>query len=105
MDAYDAVPIDSVCFGHIGDAHLHLNMLPRDRAELEQARRLYRELALKAVAAGGSVSAEHGIGKIKKDLLQAMVGDEVIEAFRRLKHALDPDWILGRGTMFDPGDD
>ena len=44
--------------------------------------------------------AEHGIGKIKKELLGDMLGDAVIDSFRRLKRKLDPNWILGSGILF-----
>lgn len=101
MDAYEAVPLPHVLFGHIGDNHLHLNLLPRSPDELAQARALYRELALLAVSRGGTVSAEHGIGKIKRALLADMVGPDVLARFRALKAAVDPAWILGRGTMLD----
>jgi D-lactate dehydrogenase (cytochrome) len=99
MDAYAAVPLPHVCFGHIGDNHLHLNLLPRTTAELALARDLYKTLARRAVRLGGTVSAEHGIGKIKRSLLAQMVGPEVITAFRALKQAVDPAGVLGRGTL------
>ena len=99
MAAYAAVELPAICFGHIGDNHLHLNLLPRDSAELDEARALYRTLALEAVSLGGTVSAEHGIGKIKSGLLAEMVGPEVLESFQRLKRHVDPSWILGRGNM------
>ncbi len=102
MRAYAEVTLPSVLFGHIGDNHLHLNLLPRDAGELAAAKALYRELALRAVSLGGTVSAEHGIGKIKRDLLAEMVGPETLEAFRALKRAVDPGWILGRGTLLAP---
>ncbi len=102
MRAYAEVPLPNVLFGHIGDNHLHLNLLPRDPGELAEAKRLYRELALRAVALGGTVSAEHGIGKIKRQLLADMVGPQVLARFHALKAALDPGWILGRGTMLAP---
>jgi FAD/FMN-containing dehydrogenase len=98
---YDAVPMRSVCFGHIGDSHLHLNLLPKDQPELAEARALYFELARAAVAMGGSVSGEHGIGRLKKAHLALMVPPEVIEGWRRLKRAVDPAGVLGRGVMFD----
>ena len=101
MEAYSTVEMPSVCFGHIGDNHLHLNFLPRTASELEQARSEYKRLALKAVSLGGTVSAEHGIGKIKRALLSEMVGPEVLSSFVRLKRHLDPAWVLGRGTMID----
>jgi len=101
MDAYAQVDMSSVCFGHIGDNHLHLNFLPCTDGELAQARSEYRRLALKAVTLGGTVSAEHGIGKTKRGLLAEMVGAETIDDFNRLKRFIDPAWILGRGTMID----
>ena len=99
MDAYAAVPLPHVCFGHIGDNHLHLNLLPRSADELAQAREIYKDLARRAVRLGGTVSAEHGIGKIKRGLLAEMVGPEVIAAFRALKLAVDPAGVLGRDTL------
>lgn len=101
MDAYSTVEMPTVCFGHIGDNHLHLNFLPRTPEELAQARSEYKRLARKAVSLGGTVSAEHGIGKIKRGLLSEMVGPEVVSSFVRLKRHLDPAWVLGRGTMID----
>lgn len=100
MAAYAAVDLPHVCFGHIGDNHLHLNLFPRSPSELAHARALYRELALKAVSLGGTVSAEHGIGKLKRALLAEMVGPETLNAMTALKQAADPAWILGRGTLF-----
>lgn len=97
---YDAVPMASVCFGHIGDSHLHLNLLPRDADELARARALYFDLAKAAVAMGGSVSGEHGIGRLKKAHLALMVPPTVIDGWKALKARVDPAGILGRGVMF-----
>ncbi len=99
VERYHAVPLRHVLFGHIGDAHLHLNMLPTTPVQLAEAKALYRQLALAAVAVGGTVSAEHGIGKIKRGLLADMVGAQAISEFRALKRHVDPAWSLGRGTM------
>jgi D-lactate dehydrogenase (cytochrome) len=101
MSLYEAAPIQSALFGHVGDNHLHLNMLPKTSEELETARAYYKELSRRAVALGGSVSGEHGIGKLKKDYLAMMVAPETLDAFRRLKTFFDPAWILGQGTLFD----
>jgi FAD/FMN-containing dehydrogenase len=90
-----------VIFGHIGDSHLHANVLPRDMKEYETAKALYLELAALAVRLGGTISAEHGVGKLKKKLLALMYGPEGIEAMRRVRRALDPNGLLGRGTMFE----
>ena len=93
-----------ICFGHIGDNHLHLNFFPRSPEELEEAREQYKTLAMHAVSLGGTVSAEHGIGKIKRSLLAQMVGPEVLSQFQSLKLHIDPAWVLGRGTMFSMAD-
>lgn len=102
MDRYEAAPVRHVLFGHIGDNHLHLNMLPTSEAELAMAKAYYDDLARAAIAAGGTVSAEHGIGKVKRHQLAWMVGEDTLERFRALKRHLDPAWILGRGTLFHP---
>lgn len=100
LDLYEAVPMASVCFGHIGDAHLHLNLLPNNADELAEARAIYFDLAKAAVALGGTVSAEHGIGRLKTKHLELMVPPQVLSGWRQLKSAADPNWILGRGVMF-----
>lgn len=101
MDHYERAPLENVLFGHIGDNHLHLNLLPRTPDELVEARAFYDDLARHAIALGGSVSAEHGIGKLKKKHLAWMVGEPVVEGFRALKAHLDPNWVLGRGNLLD----
>jgi len=98
-DAYEAAPIRSVLFGHLGNNHLHLNLLPTSAEELATAKAFYDDLARRAVALGGSVSAEHGIGKVKVHQLAWMVGAETLQGFATLKRSLDPGWILGRGTL------
>lgn len=100
MDNYAEIPLPYVLFGHIGDSHLHANMLPKNQEELKFAKEIYRELAMIAVEYGGTVSAEHGIGKIKVGLLEDMLGKAVIDGFRALKKAIDANSVLGRGTIF-----
>ena len=93
--------LEYVIFGHIGDGHLHVNILPRTAGELEQAGGLYMEFAREAVRLGGSVAAEHGIGRIKKKFLPIQFSDADLEAMRAVKRALDPDCILNPGVLFD----
>lgn len=88
-------------FGHIGDAHLHVNILPADEAQWLSAKELMTELARQAVALGGTVSAEHGLGKRKRHLLPLQFTPLEIEAMRTVKRRLDPNWLLGVGTLFD----
>jgi D-lactate dehydrogenase (cytochrome) len=89
-----------VIFGHIGDNHVHVNILPRNDAEAQQARALYGRFIERAVSVGGTISAEHGVGKIKRDYLRMLYGDESLRQMAALKRAFDPAGILGRGNIF-----
>jgi D-lactate dehydrogenase (cytochrome) len=72
----DPSGLEYVIFGHIGENHVHLNVLPRSENELSAAVLASRDLAAEAVRMGGTVSAEHGIGKLKKQLLALQFGPE-----------------------------
>ncbi|HKP39120.1 MAG TPA: FAD-binding oxidoreductase [Pyrinomonadaceae bacterium] len=87
-------------FGHIGDNHVHVNILPRDDREAEKAWTIYRTFIHRAVEVGGTISAEHGIGKLKREYLRELYGDEHLREMAELKRAFDPAGILGRGNMF-----
>jgi FAD/FMN-containing dehydrogenase len=88
-----------VIFGHIGDAHVHVNLFS-DPADPRQATELLAEFARRAVELGGTVSAEHGVGKRKAHLLALQYAPRHLAAMRALKRRFDPAGILGRGTMF-----
>ena len=92
--------LDYVIFGHIGDAHVHVNILPKSPAEFDAGQTLMLEFARQAVALGGTVSAEHGLGKRKAKLLEIQYTPEQIEAMKAVKRRLDPHWLLNRGTLF-----
>ncbi len=92
--------IDYLIFGHIGNSHLHVNMLPKDEAEQNKARDIYMQFVKKAIILGGTITAEHGIGKIKHDYLKLMYGEEGIAKMVNLKKALDPACILGLDNIF-----
>lgn len=96
----NASNLEYYLFGHIAENHLHVNILPKSAQELTQAERLAEELALEAVALGGTVSAEHGIGKMKKHLLKLMFSESAIDEMLATKRALDPNMILSPGNMF-----
>ena len=89
-----------VIFGHIGDAHLHPNVLPQSEEDAARGRALMVEFARQAVQWGGTVSAEHGLGKRKAHLLALQYAPEHIEAMKAVKRRLDPDWILSPGNLF-----
>jgi len=94
-------PGQYVIFGHIGDAHLHVNVLPANEDEWKRAGGLMTEFARQAVGLGGTVSAEHGLGKRKRHLLSVQYSPAEIEMMKRVKRVLDPEWLLGPGTLFD----
>ncbi|HVQ37982.1 MAG TPA: FAD-linked oxidase C-terminal domain-containing protein, partial [Pyrinomonadaceae bacterium] len=83
-------------FGHIGDNHVHVNILPRDDGEGVRAREIYVEFLKRAAAVGGTLSAEHGIGKLKRDYLRLFFTDQHLRQMATLKRAFDPAGILGR---------
>jgi len=92
------------CFGHLGDGNLHYNVFPmpgKTRADHVDVRDLVKRTVHDLVhARGGSVSAEHGIGRLKVDDLQRY-GDPVrLAAMRAIKDALDPKGTLNPGVIF-----
>ena len=93
--------LDFVTYGHFGNSHIHLNMLPKNEDEFKTGKFVYNKICQKAIEMGGTVSAEHGIGKIKTDYLIDMYGKENVLKMVNLKKSLDPNLILGVGTLFN----
>jgi D-lactate dehydrogenase (cytochrome) len=91
--------IESVIFGHIGDCHLHANLLPRNEVEALASRRLYGRFIAQALMLGGTVSAEHGIGKHKSKYLHVQLGERYLREIVDIKRILDPAYVLNRGNM------
>jgi glycolate oxidase len=99
-----ALPIP--VFGHAGDGNLHPNILcdRKDAAEMARVRLAAREIFEAALALGGTLSGEHGIGLLKKQFLEADLGPDVLALMRRIKDAIDPAGIMNPGKIFpDPG--
>jgi D-lactate dehydrogenase (cytochrome) len=71
--------------------------MPRNESELQRGLALYEQFAAKAVAFGGTVSAEHGIGKMKIKFLKLMYSPDQLKEMQAVKLALDP------GSMLNPG--
>jgi FAD/FMN-containing dehydrogenase len=88
-----------VIFGHIGDAHVHVNLFS-DPANPDPAAALLKEFARHAAELGGTVSAEHGLGKRKAHLLALQYSPADLEKMRAVKRRLDPSGILGRGNLW-----
>ncbi|MEM6467623.1 MAG: FAD-binding oxidoreductase, partial [Pseudomonadota bacterium] len=91
-------------FGHLGDGNLHYNVFPapgRTRAEYEERRSEIKAVVHDLVhALGGSVSAEHGIGRMKVDDLERYSDPAKLTAMRAIKAALDPLGIMNPGALF-----
>ena len=92
--------LEYLIFGHIGDAHLHVNILPKNSSDIEKGLRVYKSLVDKAISFGGTPSAEHGIGKVKHDYLKMLYSEEAVNQMITLKKALDPACILGLDNIF-----
>lgn len=93
--------LDYVMFGHIGNNHLHVNILSRSEDEYARGKALFLKWASLVAAWNGSVSAEHGIGKLKKEYLLKMYGEAYVDDMRKVKQVLDPKGILCRDNVFD----
>jgi D-lactate dehydrogenase (cytochrome) len=87
-------------FGHIGNSHLHANLFYENDEQMKKAQSFYQELVTETIRVGGTVSAEHGIGKIKKEYLKQMFGQKNLEIMKNIKKIFDPQNIFGRGNLF-----
>jgi D-lactate dehydrogenase (cytochrome) len=99
-NSLESADLQWVAFGHIGNNHIHVNILPRNSGELQKGLSLYEEFAAKAVQFGGTVSAEHGIGKMKIKFLELMYSPDHLKEMQAVKLALDPDSMLNPGNIF-----
>jgi len=91
------------CFGHVGDGNLHYNVFPMPgrtredhRAERDRIKRAVHDLVH---SFGGSVSAEHGVGRLKVADLQTYADPAKLTAMRAIKAALDPNGIMNPGVI------
>lgn len=89
-----------VKFGHIGQNHLHVNLVPKKPEDIPLAQETIMKFVKKAVSLGGTCSAEHGIGKIKHPYLKEMFGGNGIREMVRVKKHFDPACILNQGNLF-----
>ena len=109
LEAVDAAAraqrIDVVMFGHAGDGHVHVNLLPnlRQRDWQDRVRIIYRQVSDAVIRLGGTPSGEHGAGRLRAGLMPQLYGPEVMECFRAVKRAFDPDGLFNPGVIL--GDD
>jgi glycolate oxidase len=90
-----------VVVAHAGDGNTHpiIAYPPGDAAAEARARLAFGEVMDLAIALGGTITGEHGVGRLKAAWLPAQLGPEVMALTRRIKDALDPDGILNPGVV------
>ena len=88
--------------GHAGDGNMHPTIVynAADPDETQRARVAFGAMLDAGRALGGTVTGEHGVGRIKQEFLAAEIGSIGIEVHRRIKNALDPDGLFNPGSMF-----
>ena len=92
--------LESAVWGHVGNNHLHVNILPRNGEDYRRGKALYADWARAVTDMGGAVSSEHAVGKAKADFLEIMYGPEHIAEMRALKKVFDPKGLLGQDNLF-----
>ncbi len=97
---------DVVWFGHIGDGNLHINVLKPEGMDdgefVGHCEQVTKLLAQSLELHGGSISAEHGIGLVKKPYLLGTRSEAEVEVMRGIRRVLDPNGVLNPGKLFDP---
>jgi len=88
-----------VNFGHAGDGNIHVNILIEEE-ERPNAMKAAKEVFAAVLGMKGSISGEHGIGLSKAPYLPMEVGEQALEAMKKIKRALDPNNILNPGKIF-----
>lgn len=86
---------------HAGDGNTHPLIVfdPSDTAQAARAQAAYGEVMSLAISLGGTITGEHGVGRLKKAWLGDQIGEDALELNRRVKHALDPQGILNPGAI------
>jgi FAD/FMN-containing dehydrogenase len=103
-DAIKGCGLQTFAFGHVGNGHPHINFLCRTGEETTRARTIVVAMCRDAVREGGGVAGEHGLGKLKRDLLPLQWSPETILKMKDVKRIWDPRGILGRGNVFPEED-
>jgi len=90
-------------FGHMGDGNLHPTFLTneKDEQEMHRVERAMVEIFDRAIALGGTITGEHGVGLAKKAFLPRALGSTNFRVMRDFKRVMDPDGILNPGKIFD----
>lgn len=111
LDAVDAAcqtaQVDAVMFGHAGDGHVHVNLLPDVSRNdwLRRVRDIFDATNATLLRLGGTPSGEHGAGRLRAAGLEARLGPEAIACFGAIKRAFDPEGLFSPGVILSDGSD
>ena len=111
LDAVEAActrqAVDVVLFGHAGDGHVHVNLLPDVTVPgwLERVRAIFDEVNAALLRLGGTPAGEHGAGRLRAGLIERFLGPEAMAGFRAVKAAFDPDDAWNPGVILPAADD
>jgi glycolate oxidase len=94
--------LEVACYGHAGDGNLHANVLYDTESQRPLVERAVAEMLEAAVALGGTITGEHGVGLAKRDFLELEQGPGLIALQRQLKAVFDPLGLLNPGKIFPP---
>jgi D-lactate dehydrogenase (cytochrome) len=102
-EGYRRRGLDFAIWGHVSDGNVHPNAIPRSYEDVVAAKDAILEFGREVVRLGGSPLAEHGVGRsaVKQALLRQLYGDAAIDEMRAIKRALDPEWKLAPGVLFE----
>jgi glycolate oxidase len=96
------VPIALIAHAGDGNSHPLIIVDPSDHEQRSRADIAYGDVMTLAIALGGTITGEHGVGRLKRPWLEDYLGADVLELNHRIKTALDPQNILNPGTILDP---
>ncbi|GAA4678048.1 FAD-linked oxidase C-terminal domain-containing protein [Gordonia humi] len=105
IDGVEAIAADNrvviAVIAHAGDGNTHPLIVhdPNDADETARANAAFGQIMALAISLGGTITGEHGVGRLKKGYLRDQVGDDVMELTALLKSALDPDGLLNPGVL------
>ena len=101
-DGYERRELPYAIWGHVSDGNVHPNVIPRTLADVKAGQEAILEFGREVIARGGSPLSEHGVGRsaVKQALLRQLYGDRGIDEMRAVKAALDPEWKLAPGVLF-----
>lgn len=105
VEAFDGWLVDARIdrafrYGHVGNGHPHYNLIVRDRAEFERAEAVVHRMCRAACEAGGTITAEHGIGKVKLPFVRYRFSELELATMRAVKSVFDPHGIMAPGNLF-----